>query len=286
MAAGSGRNHHKVQNASQQPVKGQACSQTTPLPPHISQFGDIPAAIEAVERRRDPAVVHDWRSDGYPDAASYRLWSRSTCGLACIEGILRAELAAEPGRWDADFGGQAPGGFDPVMGPGPATGHLASEGERRWLPGMPKAALIDRAIAFDVLVPRPDGSVDGLFYAPAVRWLACDYGIEAHSCPDLPLCQAAQLVASGDWYAILSVSWEIRRAPEPPTHTGGHLVLALCAESDGDAAIVFHNPSGMAPTPDKPDRPNTASAVRMRLADFAPYYAGRGILVRKGSPHA
>ncbi len=238
-------------------------------PPYVSQWGDPACNVAWLVRGEDPAAIHDWRADGYADADAYRLWSRSTCGLACLEGIIRAELADDPGRWPA---------------------HASAEA---WLPGDPKWKLIRRAIDHDVLVPRENGEIDGLYYAPFVTWVAADYGLEAICRPDLPLDEVVARVASGAWYAMLSVSFEIRLAPEPPTHTGGHLVLAhraTRASTDGGrmtpARIVVNNSSGVPAGADDPTRPDSAHDVPYALDALAPYYAGRGILVRRGSAGA
>lgn len=203
-----------------------------PDPPYVSQWGDLSCNVAVVERGEDPAPLHDWRADGYESADDYRLWSRNTCGLACLQSVL----AAHPERW----------------------------------PRQTKGDVLRAALRWEALTVRPDGSIGGLYYAPFVRWVAHDYGLEAVSRPELPVDELARRVASGRWYAMASVSYEIRRPREAPTHTGGHLVLVFRAEGD---ELVFHNPSGL---------PGTACAARLPRDAFAAFYAGRGILVARG----
>lgn len=230
-----------------------------PSPPFLSQWGDLACNEAVIERGADPAPLHDWRADGYLSPDDYRWWSRQTCGLAC----LQMTLASCPARW-----------------PRPPR----------------KAALLADAVAHGVLTPNDDGTVGGLYYAPFVRWVAEAFGLEAVSRPELPLDELAARVASGAWLAMASVSYEIRLPDEPPTHTGGHLVLVHRVEvtapaSADDApllpepfapravrALVFHNPSGL---PERDGRASSAADARCTPAQFARFYAGRGILVRR-----
>lgn len=257
-------------------------------PPFVSQWGDLACNWRFLVAGGDPAAIHDWRADGYDSVGSYRRWSRNTCGLACLEEIL-----------------------------------LARDGK----PPFPtKRALIDRAMergVIRVVSGDPSGEdfdTTGIVYAPFVEWVAQDFGLHAVSRPDLPIEEAARLVAGGDWYAVLSVSYEIRRPLCTPTHTGGHLVLAFDAELPGKegerggaraasgldgageeivasgevgavvgisagtagGSLVFHNSSGLAPFPGHPEVENSAVAVRLPLSTFGKFYAGRGILVRRG----
>ena len=223
-------------------------------PPYLSQWGDLACNAAVIERDEDPIPLHDWRADGYLSGEAYRLWSRNTCGLTCLQMIL----AADPGRW----------------------------------PEVPcKAALLAQAVSWGVLTPHDDGSIGGLYYAPFVRWVAHDFGLEAVSRPELPVEEMAELVASGAWYAMASVSYEIRLPEQEPTHTGGHLVLVHRVEADDAQAsgagecvgaglrLVYHNPSGLPPA--DPGLPGTAENASCTAERFAHFYAGRGILVRR-----
>ena len=180
-----------------------------PVPPYVSQWGEMACNVAVIERGEDPSALHDWRADGYLSAADYRFWSRQTCGLACLQMIL----ASCPARW----------GRPPC-----------------------KAALLADAVAHGVLVPQDDGSVLGLIYAPFVSWVDEAFGLEAVSMPNLPVETLLRAVSSGAWLAMASVSWEIRTPEAEPTHTGGHLVLVYDVdEGPKGPAAVFHNPSGL-----------------------------------------
>lgn len=224
-----------------------------PIPPYVSQWGDMACNVACIERHEDPSALIDWREQGYPSAASYSKWSRETCGLACLEEILQARDGKLPfaNKWEY-ICRAVDQGVIKVTGD-PASG---------------------------------DFETSGVIYQPFVEWVAHDFCLDAVSRPDLPILEAADLVASGAWYAILSVSYEIRIQGGEPTHTGGHLVLAFDSFSGQDGCsdrrrIVFHNSSGIAPTPDAPDRPNSAVAVALPIERFERFYAGRGILVRR-----
>ena len=234
-----------------------------PDPPYISQWGDLACNVAVIERGEDPIPLHDWRADGYLSGEAYRLWSRNTCGLTCLQMIL----AADPGRW----------------------------------PDVPcKGALLAQAISGGVLTPHDDGSIGGLYYAPFVKWVAHDFGLEAVSRPELPIEEMAELVAAGEWYAMASVSYEIRLPEQEPTHTGGHLILVHRVEGDGceddgregesgfsgegrtgesGLHFVYHNPSGLPPA--APGLPGSAENATCLAERFARFYAGRGILVRR-----
>ena len=199
-------------------------------PPFFSQYGDIACCV-AADTHPDISGMHDWRADGYLDGAAYSAWSHNICGLTCLQMIL------------------------------------ASDPDRR--PRLTRGALAAQAVAWGVLVPQDDGAVTGLIYAPFVRWVESDFGLEAQSRPNLPLDEVCALVGSGEWYALLSVSYEIRTPAQPPTHRGGHLVLAWDADADG---VTFHNPSGLW---------GTGRAVRLSWEQFEPFYAARGVIVRR-----
>ncbi|MBW0254190.1 C39 family peptidase [Cellulomonas sp. PS-H5] len=154
-------------------------------PRYSSQWGDLACNHAVIERREDPATLHDWRADGYASAEEYRRWSLNTCGIACLQSVL------------SDLG------------------H----------PEQPKTTLLRRAVATGALVPQDDGGIDGMFYRPFVEWVRADYGIEAVVRGVLEVDELSSHVASGDWYVIASVSSEIRWPDRRPSRRGGHLVL-------------------------------------------------------------
>ncbi len=138
----------------------------------------------------------------------------------------------------------------------------------------PRARDLARVLTrYGAYVEEPDGFIRGLIYAPAITWLA-----ETHAMPaEIILDRAAEdilpLLADGGLF-IASVHPAIRRPAEVAPGKGGHLVLVFAADGD---AIRLHNPSGH-------DAPSQAD-VRVPMADFARFFAGRGIWL-PGAPLA
>jgi hypothetical protein len=130
----------------------------------------------------------------------------------------------------------------------------------------PRARDLARVLTgYGAYVEQPDGNIRGLIYAPAILWLA-----EAHAMPaEIILDREAQdipaLLADGGVF-MASVHPAIRRPAEPAPGKGGHLVLVFGA---GDGALRLHNPSGHDPA--------SQCDARVAIADFARFFAGRGI---------
>lgn len=119
-------------------------------------------------------------------------------------------------------------------------------------------------------VEDAEGAIRGLIYAPAVAWLAQAHRIAARIILDLDAAAVPALLREGLF--IASVHPAIRDPRGSAPGQGGHLVLVHGVTPNG--ALVLHNPSG--------DRPGTQANARVELADFARFFAGRGILV----PHS
>lgn len=114
-------------------------------------------------------------------------------------------------------------------------------------------------------VVQPGGAIRGLIYAPAAAWLREAHGIAAEVRVDVPAAEAAAMVGGGGMF-IASVHPWVRWPDREPPARGGHLVLVF---GRADAMLRFHNPSG--------DTPEAQADVRLPVADFARFYAGRGI---------
>jgi len=114
-------------------------------------------------------------------------------------------------------------------------------------------------------VEEPNGFIRGLIYAPAITWLAEAHGMRAEIILDRTAEAVPPLLAHGGLF-IASVHPAIRRPTEAAPGKGGHLVLVFGAE---EGALRLHNPSGH-------DAASQADA-RVVLADFARFFAGRGI---------
>lgn len=116
-------------------------------------------------------------------------------------------------------------------------------------------------------VAQPDGAIRGLIYAPAVAWLRAAQGIAAEVRVDVAAADMPALLGGGGMF-IASVHPAIRRPDGDPPARGGHLVLVFGAQ---DGALRFNNPSG--------DTPASQRDARLAVADFARFFAGRGILL-------
>lgn len=119
-------------------------------------------------------------------------------------------------------------------------------------------------------VLQPDGGIRGLIYAPAVAWLRQAPRIAAEVRVDVAAEEVPGLVADRGMF-IASVHPWIRWPDRDPPSRGGHLVLVFGTR---DGTLRLHNPSG-----------DTAAArqdARLAVADFARFYAGRGIFLLGG----
>lgn len=131
----------------------------------------------------------------------------------------------------------------------------------------PLVALAKEAMEHGAYVVRED-SVQGLIYEPFTRYVAERFGLAARSRPELPVDEIVELVEDGSLVMAsvhASVRWPDSEPPVPPG-TGGHLVLVVGHTGE---ELVIHNPSG--------DRAHSQSFARIRRADFARFYGGRGV---------
>ncbi|MCA3278712.1 MAG: C39 family peptidase [Roseomonas sp.] len=130
----------------------------------------------------------------------------------------------------------------------------------------PRARDLARVLTgYGAYVEQEDGFIRGLIYAPAITWLAEAHGMRAQIILDRVAEDIPPLLADGGLF-IASVHPAIRRPAEPAPGKGGHLVLVFGAEG---GALRLHNPSGH-------DAASQADA-RVLMADFARFFAGRGI---------
>lgn len=128
-------------------------------------------------------------------------------------------------------------------------------------------ALRDRMVRRGGYVVEPGGAIRGLVYAPAVAWLREEAGIAAEVRVDMMAEDVAGFVAAGGMFIASVHPWVRWPAREPPSR-GGHLVLVFGVQ---DGALRFHNPSG--------DVAATQADARLRLGDFARFFACRGMAV-------
>ncbi|MGA4838810.1 C39 family peptidase [Streptomyces sp. G45] len=128
--------------------------------------------------------------------------------------------------------------------------------------------LRDGALKYGAYTEDADGEIHGLVYAPFAQYVREAHGREATVHRHLDLDEIGGLLDDGRT-VIASVHFEIRRPKRPAPGRGGHLVLVTARTADG--GLHFHNPSGI-------DAPTRAAALP--LAEFEPFFAGRGVSLR------
>ena len=135
----------------------------------------------------------------------------------------------------------------------------------------PRARDLARVLTrYGAYVEQEDGNIRGLIYAPAITWLAEAHAMPAEIILDRAAVDIPPLLVDGGLF-IASVHPAIRRPAEPAPGKGGHLVQVFGAEQ---GALRLHNPSGH-------DAASQAHA-RVAIADFARFFAGRGIWLPAG----
>lgn len=198
--------------------------------------------------------------------------------LAGVVGVPYVSQFASPGRLAELLDGSLPAECDPAWASTGASdpGHYAFWAWRMCGMACLKMVLEARGTECPPLVPLAEecaghggyvvhaDRVDGLIYAPFAEWVGHRFGLAVEVRTDLDADAVAGLVAAGR-PVIASVHPSIREPGGPaPERRGGHLVLVFGVLDDG--SLVLHNPSG---------RPGT----RVTRADFAKFFAGRGMVV-------
>lgn len=140
---------------------------------------------------------------------------------------------------------------------------LAARGQ----PVPPTMRLIERGLACGAYVVDGD-AVHGMIYRTFAGWVSREYGITTEVMPELPVSVLAREAAAGA-VVIASVHPWIRWPERTPPAGGGHLVLVTRAS---DGMLMLNNPSGLPG--------ESQHGARIRVADFARFFAQRGILVR------
>jgi hypothetical protein len=131
----------------------------------------------------------------------------------------------------------------------------------------PIAELGRRAIGYGAYDAEPPGGFGPLIYAGFVAFAEAEFGLRARVAAPLSLDELIAAV-SGDEVVIASVSSEIRALAAEPARRGGHLVLV---HDSVDGRLRFHDPAG--------DTAANSAGVWLDVAEFARYYAGRGVAV-------
>jgi hypothetical protein len=200
---------------------------------------------------------------GASEIPYFSQWESAELAERFVDGSL--DLAADP-RWAAS-GARTPEEYrywaPKVCGLACLRMILAWRGR----PVPPTMTLVERALAWKAYIPQGD-RVAGLIYQPFADWVAAEYGITAEVAPHLPLEAVAAITSSGT-PVIASVHPWIRWPDRTPPGRGGHLVLVTGAHG---GQLRLHNPSGIPPASQRD--------ALVPAADFARFYAGRGLLIR------
>ena len=190
-------------------------------------------------------------------------WESAELAAGFADGSL--DLAADP-RWAAS-GAQTPGEYGYWANKVCGLACLKMVLAHRGMPVPPTMTLVERALAWQAYVPQGE-RVAGLIYQPFADWVAAEYGITAEVAPQLAL-ETLTASASPRAPVIASVHPWIRWPDREPPDRGGHLVLVT---GTGGGLLRLHNPSGIPPASQRD--------ALVPVADFARFYAGRGILIR------
>ncbi len=203
---------------------------------------------------------------GASDVPYFSQWESAELAARFADGSLR--LADDP-RWAAS-GARTPAEYQYWAGKVCGLACLKMVLARRGLPVPATMRLVDRALAWQAYVPRrsPGDGVAGLIYQPFASWVAAEYGIAAEVAPELAVERVAE-TATPDTPVIASVHSWIRWPDRDPPARGGHLVLVTGADG---GLLRLHNPSGIPPASQRD--------VLVPVADFARFFAERGLIIR------
>ncbi|WP_010626888.1 C39 family peptidase [Halomonas sp. KM-1] len=116
-----------------------------------------------------------------------------------------------------------------------------------------------------------EAGIKGLYYRPLVQLLRERHALQAEVVEHVEAERLAGWLDEGH-RVIASVHPSIRTPEQDPPQRGGHLVYLFGRDESG--RLRFHNPSGLPGA-------NQADA-RLAPAVFERFFAGRGILIRRG----
>lgn len=198
--------------------------------PYFSQWESRELAPAVIAEGPTATLRHDprWASSGAHSVEEYAAWAWHLCGMACLKMILAAR-----------------------------TGRVT-----------PTLELARVCVKYGGYTVDPvSAEIKGLIYAPFVRFVRAEFGLQAEVITHISARAIPALIARADYF-IASVHSSIRWPERTPPAKGGHLVLVIGICDD---AVLFHNPSG--------HDPRSQEYATMSLQRFDDFFAGRGIAI-------
>lgn len=116
---------------------------------------------------------------------------------------------------------------------------------------------------------NPDGSMDGLFYEPFLKFITNEFGLRGKIIKPMIIGDILNALQKEE-YVIVSVNPNIRNPSINPKTKGGHLVLVSGYNFDKQL-LYIHNPSGFYNKSQK--------HFPISFTDFEKFFAHRGVLV-------
>ena len=198
--------------------------------PYFSQWESRDLTGAVLSEGVQVALARDplWALSGASTLAEYVAWGADVCGMACLKMILAARTGRIVPTLELARGCTAYGGYK---------------------------------------VDAETGRIQGLIYAPFVRFVQERFGIHAEVITNTTARSIPEIIERAEFF-IASVHPAIRWPEGEPPARGGHLVLAMECSSD---TVVFHNPSGH-------DQASQEYAC-LELERFDRFFAGRGIAI-------
>lgn len=129
----------------------------------------------------------------------------------------------------------------------------------------PTLALARRSLPYGAYTEQ-DGHIKGLIYAPFVRFVAQDFGLQAEVRVGVCADELPDVMARAEYFMASVHPW-IRWPDRVPPAKGGHLVLVTRATAD---SVTFHNPSG---------EPGMQADAVVPVQVFDTFFAGRGVAI-------
>ena len=202
--------------------------------PYYAQIASPELAEAIFARGMDPVLDPRWQESGAATPQEYAYWVDRACGVACLKMCVEALHGPDYSLIEWARIGINRGGY---------LIHHAENGE-----------------------PKEIGWVHS-----ALANMAREAGLEAEA-RAASLAEVLEYLQRG-YLVIASVSYEAGDDRLPITHRGGHLMVVIGAEYEGNTPLAFfvNNPSGR--------RTILQAGARLPIGRFSPAYSGRVILI-------